>query len=69
MKQVVRKRFKSGASTVCGTVFTIDWRNFKLHLESANKGRLGNIVSMRADAKGIHIFSENGDFSAWSPKF
>lgn len=68
MKQVYRKKFKSNASTVAGSCFTITWNRLKDHIEVANHGRLGNIVSVRADSKGLHIFSEDGDMCAWSPK-
>lgn len=68
MKQVYRKRFKKDASTVVGPVFTITWARLKDHIEGANHGRLGRIVSIRADENGLNVFSEGGDNSAWSPK-
>jgi hypothetical protein len=69
MKTIYRKRFKPNASTVSGTVFTITWDRFKSQIEKRNNGRLGTIVSVRADDEGIHIFTEDGDMSAWYPEF
>jgi hypothetical protein len=68
MKQVYRKRFKKNASTVCGVVFTITWDRLREYLQKSSRGRLGEVVSIRADEKGLHVFSEGGDSSAWEPR-
>ena len=68
MKSKYIVKFEKGASVVEGTCFTITWPRLKQHLETLNVKRMGRVVSMCADSRGITIFSKGGDITAWSPK-